>query len=115
MPREAGGEGITGIPVDIYQVITGVDKSCAATGKYQISTFVKSVSNSCFINIYNGINTNSPLLSVQIQGSGSGPVWEEVLTVVPMGLQGGWTLAFEADCNTQDTVWSDDIVVTPVS
>jgi hypothetical protein len=108
------GVFLPGIPVDISQTIASVDPSCAATGQYQISVFVKTVSNSCFINIYNNIESPSPVVSTQISGGGSDPPWEEVLAVVSMPLQSGWTLTLEAACNTQDTVWFDDIVVMAV-
>jgi hypothetical protein len=108
------GPFLPGVPVGIFQTIAGVDPSCAAAGQYQISVFVKTVSNSCLL-ISTIILTRLRRWQVlKISGRGSDPPWEEVLAVLRMPLQSGWTLTFEAACNTQDTVWFDDIVVMAV-
>jgi hypothetical protein len=109
-----GGPFLPGIPVDIYQTISGVGPSCASSGKYQISMFVKTVSNNCFINLYNDINAQAPVVSIQVAGGGSDPLWSEIVAPVSMPLQNGLTFAFEASCNTQDTVWFDDITMMPI-
>jgi hypothetical protein len=108
------GPFLPGIPSDIYQYFSNIDPACGTSGKYQISGFVKTAANQCYINIFNDPNSGQAIASIQIYPGGTDPLWEEFVAPVDAPMTSLAFLAFEAACNTQDPVWFDDFTVMPM-
>jgi hypothetical protein len=84
---------------------------CAAGQPYLFQMFVKTVANSCYVNAYD--NTSGyPFIDLFLTPGGTTPPWVEMSIVITPGTS--FDLVIEAACNTMDTVWFDDISLTPV-
>lgn len=108
------GPLLPGVPSDIYQSFANINAACGTSGKYQISGFVKTASNQCYINIYNS-GGGQTLESIQLLPGGTNPPWTEFAAVVDAPLTSLSNFVFEAACNTQDPVWFDDFSIVPTS
>jgi hypothetical protein len=84
---------------------------CSAGQQYLFQMFVKTVANTCYVNAYDN-DSGQSFIDILLMPGGTTPPWVEMSIVVTPGTN--FQLVIEAACNTQDTVWFDDISLTPV-
>jgi hypothetical protein len=84
---------------------------CAAGQQYLFQMFVKTVANTCYVNAYDD-NSGTSFINTMLTPGGATPPWVEMSIAITPGTS--FNLVIEAACNTQDTVWFDDISITPV-
>jgi len=61
-----GAVFLPGNPTDIYQSFSNIPATCGTSGTYQISGYIETVANQCYVNIYNDPQSGRPVLSAQI-------------------------------------------------
>ncbi len=107
---DPNGPLLPGTPADMYQSVSS-PQICSAGQQYLFQMFVKTVANTCYVNAYDTTSGYS-FINIQLTPGGTTPPWVEMSILTTPGTS--FNLVIEAACDTGDTVWFDDISLTPV-